>query len=62
MTLLVSNESKNRICRIYNEISKELFGFGTTILRTTVENNIVTFVAKHRRSSRRRHWKWKPPA
>ncbi|WP_226002494.1 DUF2294 domain-containing protein [Paenibacillus sp. BJ-4] len=52
MTLLDSNESKKRMCQIYNEISKELFGFGTTLLRATVENNIVTFVAKHRRSPR----------
>lgn len=52
MTLLDSNESKKRMCQIYNEVSKELFGFGTTLLRATVENNIVTFVAKHRRSPR----------
>lgn len=52
MTLLDSNESKKRLCQIYNEISKELFGFGTTILRASVENNMVTFVAKHRRSPR----------
>ncbi|WP_028589832.1 Na-translocating system protein MpsC family protein [Paenibacillus massiliensis] len=52
MKLLDSNESKKRMCQIYNEISKELFGFGTTLLRATVENNMVTFVAKHRRSPR----------
>ena len=52
LTLLDSNESKKRMCQIYNEVSKELFGFGTTLLRATVENNIVTFVAKHRRSPR----------
>ncbi|WP_223068333.1 DUF2294 domain-containing protein [Paenibacillus caui] len=52
MTLLDSNESKKKMCQIYNEISKELFGFGTTLLRVTVEGNIATLYAKHRRSPR----------
>jgi hypothetical protein len=52
MTLLDSNESKKRMCQIYNEISKELFGFGTTLLRANVEGNMVSFYAKHRRSPR----------
>jgi hypothetical protein len=52
MTLLDSNESKRKLSHIYNEISKELFGFGTTLLRVAVENNIITFHAKHRRSPR----------
>ncbi len=52
MTLLDSNESKKRISHIYNEISKELFGFGTTLLRISIEENHVTLYAKHRRSPR----------
>lgn len=52
MTLLDSNESRKKLSHIYNEIAKELFGFGTTILRVTIENNIITFHAKHRRSPR----------
>ena len=52
MELLDSNESKKKMCQYYNEISKELFGFGTTLLRVTVDQNIVTFFAKHRRSPR----------
>ncbi|MFB5266860.1 DUF2294 domain-containing protein [Paenibacillus enshidis] len=52
MKLLDSNESKKRLYRIYNDISKDLFGFGTTLLRATVEDNLITLVAKHRRSPR----------
>ncbi|WP_342556467.1 Na-translocating system protein MpsC family protein [Paenibacillus sp. FSL R7-0652] len=52
MELLDSNESKKKMCQYYNEISKELFGFGTTLLRVTIDQNIVTFYAKHRRSPR----------
>ncbi|MDO7908627.1 Na-translocating system protein MpsC family protein [Paenibacillus sp. JX-17] len=49
---LDSNETKKKMCQIYNEISKELFGFGTTLLRVSIDQNIVTFYAKHRRSPR----------
>lgn len=50
--LLDSNENKKKLCHLYNEISKELFGFGTTLLRAAIENNIITFYARHRRSPR----------
>ncbi|RED58541.1 DUF2294 domain-containing protein [Cohnella lupini] len=52
MRHLDTNEHKKRMCQLYNEISKELFGFGTTLLRATVDGDIVTLVAKHRRSPR----------
>lgn len=52
MSLLDSNEGKKKLCQIYNEISKELFGFGTTLLRATVDGNYATLYAKHRRSPR----------
>lgn len=52
MSLTDSNADKKQICNIYNEISKELFGFGTTLLRATIDQNIVTIYAKHRRSPR----------
>ncbi|MET3290821.1 DUF2294 domain-containing protein [Brevibacillus fluminis] len=52
MMLLDSNENKKKLCHLYNEISKELFGFGTTLLRAAIENNIITFYARHRRSPR----------
>lgn len=52
MTFSDSNESKKRISQIYNEISKELFGFGTTLLRIAIEGNHATLYAKHRRSPR----------
>ncbi|WP_406600361.1 DUF2294 domain-containing protein [Metabacillus sediminilitoris] len=37
---------------MYNDVSKELFGFGTTLLKVTVERNVITFQAKHRRAPR----------
>lgn len=52
MAELDNNEDKKRMCQIYNEISKELFGFGTTLLRVTVDGRVITFQAKHRRSPR----------
>lgn len=52
MTIQDTNESKKRLSAIYNEIAKELFGFGTTLLRVTIDNQIITFYAKHRRSPR----------
>jgi hypothetical protein len=47
-----SNETKKLLSRMYNDVSKELFGFGTTLLKVTVERNVITFQAKHRRASR----------
>jgi hypothetical protein len=52
MPIIHSNEYKKKLCHIYNEVSKELFGFGTTLLKASVESNIITFQAKHRRSPR----------
>lgn len=52
MPLTDSNEFKKKLCHIYNEVSKELFGFGTILLRATIDNNMVTFQARHRRSPR----------
>jgi hypothetical protein len=52
MPQLDSNEYKKKLCHLYNEISKELFGFGTTLLKVSIDQNIITFHAKHRRSPR----------
>jgi hypothetical protein len=49
---LDSNEGKKKLYHIYNDISKELFGFGTTLLKVTFDNNMITFLARHRRSPR----------
>ncbi len=46
------NETKKKISHIYNDVSKELFGFGTSLLKVTMENNVITFQAKHRRAPR----------
>lgn len=47
-----SNETKKLLSHMYNDVSKELFGFGTTLLKVTVERNVITFQAKHRRAPR----------
>ena len=52
MTLQDTSESRKKLAHIYNEIGKELFGFGTTLLRVAIDKNIITFYAKHRRSPR----------
>ncbi|WP_204518152.1 DUF2294 domain-containing protein [Brevibacillus fulvus] len=52
MTLIDSNETRKQLCHIYNEIAKELFGFGTTLLRVSIDKNVITFSAKHRKSPR----------
>ncbi|GEB33678.1 DUF2294 domain-containing protein [Brevibacillus parabrevis] len=52
MSLVDTNETRKQLSAIYNEIAKELFGFGTTLLRVTIENQLITFHAKHRRSPR----------
>lgn len=46
------NETKKKLSHLYNDVSKELFGFGTSLLKVTIENNLITFQAKHRRASR----------
>lgn len=46
------NELKQRLSQIYNEVSKELFGFGTTLLKTSTGDNTITLYARHRRSPR----------
>lgn len=40
------------LSHIYNEVSKELFGVGTTLLKITFEQNVITIQAKHRRAAR----------
>jgi hypothetical protein len=52
MPLIDSSENRKKLCHLYNEISKELFGFGTTLLKASLDQNIITIHAKHRRSPR----------
>lgn len=52
MPVTDSNETKKKLSHLYNEISKELFGFGTTLLKVSIDQNIITFHAKHRKSPR----------
>lgn len=62
MTFVDSNETRKKLSAIYNEIAKELFGFGTTLLRVTIENQMITFQAKHRRSPRSQALEGEAPA
>ncbi|MCM3077677.1 MULTISPECIES: DUF2294 domain-containing protein [Brevibacillus] len=52
MTIQDNSDSRKKLSHIYNEIAKELFGFGTTSLKVTIEKNLIAFQAKHRRSPR----------
>lgn len=52
MTLADSNENRKKLCQLYNEISKELFGYGTTLVRASIDQDMITIQAKHRRSPR----------
>jgi hypothetical protein len=47
-----SNETKKFLSRIYNDVSKDLFGMGTTMQKVTVDGNVISIQAKHRRSPR----------
>ena len=40
------------LSQVYNKISKELFGAGTTLLKVTIDQNVITLHAKHPRASR----------
>lgn len=50
--ILDSNETKKLLAQLYNDVSKELFGVGTTLLKVTVANQMVTIQAKHKRAAR----------
>jgi len=50
--IIDSNETKRLLSQIYNKVSKELFGAGTTLLKVTIDQNVITLQAKHPRASR----------
>jgi hypothetical protein len=52
MPLIDSTENRKKLSHIYNEVAKELFGVGTTMLKVSVNDSIITIQAKHRRSPR----------
>lgn len=47
-----NNETKKLISHAYNEVSKELFGIGTISMKVSIEANVLTLQAKHRRAPR----------
>ncbi|OZB96645.1 Na-translocating system protein MpsC family protein [Paenibacillus sp. XY044] len=52
MVHLDTNEFKQKLSQVYNEVSKELFGFGTSLLKTSIQSDAITLYARHRRSPR----------
>lgn len=50
--IIDSNQTKRLLSQIYNKVSKELFGAGTTLLKVTIDQNVITLQAKHPRASR----------
>ncbi len=52
ISLLDDNETKKQLSHFYNNVSIELFGFGTEFLKVTIEKNVITYQAKHRRAPR----------
>ncbi|MED4129991.1 MULTISPECIES: DUF2294 domain-containing protein [Shouchella] len=49
---LASNDTKKLLAQLYNDVSRELFGVGTTLLKVTIANQMVTIQAKHKRAIR----------
>ena len=43
---------KRFLSQVYNKISKDLFGAGTTLLKVTIDQNVITLQAKHPRAPR----------
>lgn len=52
MYLEDSNENRKQLYRIYNEVSKELFGTGTISLKVEITVDTITFRSKHQRAQR----------
>ncbi len=49
---LDTNENKKLLAQLYNDVSRDLFGVGTTLLKVTALGNLVTIQAKHKRAAR----------
>ncbi len=52
MYLTDSTENRKTICHIYNEVSIELFGYGTVLLKANIREDVLTIRSKHRRAQR----------
>ncbi|WP_276352143.1 DUF2294 domain-containing protein [Cohnella caldifontis] len=52
MTLLrgnLTNEAKKLLTRIYNEVNKEIYGFGVTRLKIAENDGAISVYVKHQR-------------
>ena len=49
MTLTDSSENRKKLCLIYNEVTKEIFAFGSVLVQVEIRNNTITYYAKQRR-------------
>ncbi|MDO7266182.1 DUF2294 domain-containing protein [Shouchella clausii] len=47
-----TNENKKILAHLYNDVSKEMFGVGTTLLKVSISGALVTIQAKHKRAAR----------
>jgi len=45
----LTNEVKKQLTRCYNEINKEIYGFGVTQLKIAEDDGIISFYVKHQR-------------
>lgn len=43
------NELKRQLFQIYNDINKEIYGFGVVELRITIEDDMLIFRTRHNR-------------
>ncbi|MDI3328771.1 MAG: DUF2294 domain-containing protein [Alicyclobacillaceae bacterium] len=42
-------EGRKTLARLYNEVNKEIYGFGVNQLKVEIDGNIITFLVKHQR-------------
>lgn len=42
-------ELKKLLSRFYNEVNKEIYGFGVNQLKISIEDNVIHFLVKHQR-------------
>ncbi len=44
-----NSEQKKLLSRVYNEVNKEIYGYGVNQLKITIEDNVILFLVKHQR-------------
>ncbi|RUS47081.1 Na-translocating system protein MpsC family protein [Cohnella sp. AR92] len=46
---ILSNDAKKSLTRIYNEINKEIYGYGVTQIRISLDDGVISIYVKHQR-------------